>query len=361
MVNQSVTEPAASLPWSRAIRARLTHFASRSWTLAVLVAGIELSYVYLVSVGTFTHWPTVGNFCKYDRLAEGFRSGHLYVLYPPAPELLARSNPYDPANRRHWRIDASLYKGHYYLYWGPVPAIGLAVIKTLFRIQVDVGEQYLLFVFYTVYLVSGSLLIARMARRLFPSVPRWLVAVSILVLAYGNPTPFLIVSPMIYATAVAGGQAFLLLGLMLAFEAVWSERYDARTRLMLAGAGLSWALAFGCRASTILSAAVIVLLTAVMPTWPRQTRRPWMRPIGPAIWMAAPIAAAVAGQLVYNKLRFDAWLDFGLGKMLTTSLFRSKLSYLLPNVYSYLLRPLRPRCEFPFPAQWDPKLGIHVT
>jgi MFS family permease len=60
------------------------------------------------------------------------------------------------------------------------------------------------------------------------------------------------------------------------------------------------------------------------------------------------MAAIVLVHLVYNKLRFDSWLDFGLGRQLSTMKFRTAPGYLLPNVYSYLLRPLKSDCWFPF-------------
>src|SRR5690242_10923799 len=157
----------------------------RALLFAGLLIAIEISYVAIVTAGRFTSWPTWNT--NYDLLAEGFRSGHLYLAEAPRPELLAKANPFDPRWRPLWFWDASLHGGHYYLYWGPLPALALAAVKTVFRMHATVGDQVPLFAFYSIALVAGALLIARMRRRLFPTAPSWLVALCIVVFAYANP------------------------------------------------------------------------------------------------------------------------------------------------------------------------------
>jgi hypothetical protein len=312
-----------------------------------LLAAIELSYVALITAGRFTTWPTWNT--NYDLLAEGFRSGHLYIATPPRPELLAKANPFDPAWRPLWLWDASLHRGHYYFYWGPLPAVALALVKTVFGLHAPVGDQFLLFAFYTIHLVAGALLIARMAQRLFPRVPAWLTALCIGVFAYANPTPYLIATPGIYEAAIAGAQAFLVLGVLLSLEALFRAEPARRRRLLIA-AGVAWGCAFACRASAVLPAAALVVLTALTVSPPAPGPGAWRQPFRPALWLAAPIGVLVAAHLAYNKLRFDAWFDFGLSKQLSTMQFRTAPAYLLPNLYSYLLRPLESSCRFPFVA-----------
>ncbi|WP_019217529.1 hypothetical protein [Legionella tunisiensis] len=60
----------------------------------------------------------------YQYLTESFLSGHLNLLVSPSPELLQLADPYDPIQNSHFRLhDASLYKGKYYLYFGPLPVV----------------------------------------------------------------------------------------------------------------------------------------------------------------------------------------------------------------------------------------------
>ena len=59
-------------------------------------------------------------------MGNGFLQGHVYLAVKPAPELLALANPRDPVANAPYRLqDASLYKGRYYAYFGPIPALTL--------------------------------------------------------------------------------------------------------------------------------------------------------------------------------------------------------------------------------------------
>jgi hypothetical protein len=87
------------------------------------------------------------------------------------PRCSRRPTRSHPRWRSLWFWDASLYGDHYYLYWGPLPAVAIAIVKTMFRIRGTVGDQFPLFARYTIYLVAGALLIARLSRRLFDGVP----------------------------------------------------------------------------------------------------------------------------------------------------------------------------------------------
>jgi hypothetical protein len=306
--------------------------------------------------------------------AEGFRAGHLYLSLEPAPELVAAEDPYSPVNANYWARDLSYYRAHYYLYWGPMPALLLTAVKVVMRIHSVVGDQYLCFASYVLYLLAGMVLIVRMARRLFPSAPFALTVMGILAYALANPTPYLLATPGVYQTAIVAAQAFLVTGLALAFEAIYlTARRRARAGL-LCGAGVAWAMAICCRASVgipVLALALVTLVAArraarsapaagaiegaaALPAWLVRLTR--FVGIADAAWLVLPIIAGSLGLLLYNKLRFHAWLDFGQRYQLNDPglRFRASLSYIWPNIYSYLLRPLVRSCHFPYAKTiWD--------
>ena len=90
----------------------------------VLVAAaliVELLYVFFISAGKMVHWPFYLTYL--NDLAEGFRQRHLHLGIEPDPALLAQPNPFDWNSRGLWYWDVSLYQRHYYLYWGPLPAL----------------------------------------------------------------------------------------------------------------------------------------------------------------------------------------------------------------------------------------------
>ncbi len=322
--------------------------------LALLLLAIEATYVFIVSAGTFTTWSTWNT--NYDLVAEGFRAGHLYILEAPPPELLAQPNPFDWSNSNLWFLDASLYHGHYYLYWGPLPALLLLVAKVALRIHTVVGDQYLLFAFYTLFLVTGALLIDRTTRRLFPQLSPRLSLLGTVVFAYATPTPFMLATPGIYEAAIAGAQSFLLLGLVPAFDAVWAASEAPPRRRLLLAAGCCWMAAIACRVSAVLPGAAFVLLTAALSST-RPLHR-WRRATASATWLSAPIAAGVFALGGYNKARFDSWFEIGIKYQLNVFPFVTSKAYLPLNVFSYLFRPVGLSCRFPFvTALYD--IGVH--
>ena len=93
-------------PWRR------RHLLWLGWLLLLVL----FVYVFFISGGTFHRWPIHNTY--YDDLAEGFRLGQLSITTLPSPQLLAKANPFDYANRPLWSWDATLYKNKYYIYWG---------------------------------------------------------------------------------------------------------------------------------------------------------------------------------------------------------------------------------------------------
>jgi hypothetical protein len=317
----------------------------RGLALVLLVVGVEFVYFYVITAGTLKTWPTWT--ANYDLQAEGFRAGHLYLTVPPSPELLATPNPYDWGNVRLWFWDAILYDKKYYLYWGPFPALALAAVKIVFRIHEPIGDQYPTFAFYSIHLIAGALLIDRVARRLFPNVPFFLVVAAILAFGLGNPTPYMIASPAIYEAAIAGAQAFVLLGLVFAFDAVWGAEERKPRPLFLALAGSCWAIAIACRAS--LGPPVLLFCIAVVLVVFRRSESGRFRTLlVNAAWLAGPVTVCVGLLLAYNKARFGAWFDFGMKYILNTLPMMVKPSFVVLNTYSYLLRPMDAACTFPF-------------
>ncbi len=320
----------------------------RTILLAVLFVLVEYVYVFLCTARTFDNWPTYNNY--YDLLAEGFRAGHLNIAADPSAELLAKPNPYDHANSHLWMWDVSLYKGKYYLYWGPTPAILQALAKSALRIRGLIGDQYLVFTFFSLSALSGALLVDRMAKRLFGTTSIFVVGLAFLAFAFSNPAPYLVATPGVYQAAIAGGQAFLLLGLVPAFDAVWRANEGATPRVKLALAGAAWVMALGSRISLAPAVGLLVVVTAVLSGRSRGGR--WTRIVRDCSWIALPLAIGSFALLLYNKMRFDSWLEFGHSTQLDTLTWKLSPKYLVANLYQYFISPPELSCHFPFLVQW---------
>jgi hypothetical protein len=335
-------EASVKPPWGKPDLGRQLAYA------APLLLLIAFGYVFLGSSGTFHEIP--GRTDYYDRMAEGFRSGHLYILEAPAAQLLAQTDPYADRFVQLGIWDASLYQGHYYLYWGPVPALLLLAFKVLTRHTDTVMDQWLVLAFILGRLGTGTLLLLDLSRLRQPAPPAWLVGLSIAVFGLAGPTPFTITSPNVYEACLLGGQCFLLAGFWLALRGLL--RAERRMPLLLL-AGTSWALAVGSRVTLILVVPSLVLLTVLLlagRAW--QGSRSWPRVIhdtlGPALALGLPVLAAIGGYAGYNYARFGSVTDFGVDYQISYQWFWTHEAFVLPNVFSYLWGPLNWSCRFPF-------------
>jgi hypothetical protein len=100
--------------------------------LVALIVGAMLAYYFWTAVCSFPEIPPVRprgipETDHFNLLARGFLAGHLHLDGEPPAALLEAVNPYDPASRGDVEVlhDASLYRGKYYIYFGPVPVISL--------------------------------------------------------------------------------------------------------------------------------------------------------------------------------------------------------------------------------------------
>jgi hypothetical protein len=328
--------------------------AARSLTLGLVLALVWRIYWFIGSAGLPGEWPRYMDY--YDLLAEGFRSGHLYVPVSPNPALLSKADPYDPAHVGLWYWDVSLWRGRYYMYWGPVPGIIQAAVKSSLGINRIIGDQYLVFGMFSLAALGGALLIERLQRRLFPRVPWGLVLIGVLAFCLANPAPYLVASGGVYQASIGAAQAFLLLGAVFAFDAVWAAQGGGLASLRLIAASFFWALALGSRVSMAPCIALLVVLTVCACHLSRQRRsREWRLPLRAALLLALPLTMGWLSLLVYNKLRFDSYLEFGTNVQLSTLKFRISTDYWLVNLYTYLLRPFKSECTFPYAfATWYP-------
>ena len=308
-------------------------------------------YVFLTSAGRFRlPWPTYNTW--YDLLADGFRQGHLHLSISPSPELLAKPDPLAHENRALWAWDCLLFQREFYLYWGPFPALLQAAVKTVLRIRDVIGDQYLVFGFVYLTAVSGALLVDRMARRFFTRLPTFVVALAFLAFATANPGPYLVATPGTYQAAIVGGQAFTMVGLVFAFDAVWKASSGRTATSDLVCAGVAWAIALACRIS-VAPAVGLVLLVTVVATSARHERRVRSL-ISDSLAVGVPVSLGVAALLAYNKMRFGAWLDFGLKYQMETIQLELSARYAVATIHSYFLRTSELSCRFPFVIQhWD--------
>ena len=187
-------------------------FISFSMLLVIIV------YVWLISFGSWFNWPATSNY--YDQLATAFEHRSLSIETKPSRALLALPDPYDPSARAgiNYPKDFSLYNGKYYLYFGPVPALILATVKSM-GVN-NLGDQDIVFAFVSGIFIFQSLLILKIWRRFFQKVPLWIILACILFGGLVSPFTWILTQARVYEAAASSGQFFFLAGFYFVISAL---------------------------------------------------------------------------------------------------------------------------------------------
>ena len=324
--------------------------------LAVIPALLVLIlfYVWLASTTSGSHTGTTTYYYAY--LSEGFIHGNLYLPIQPDPALLAIDNPYDLSARIRLEesgsvtpVDFSLYGGHFYLYWGPVPALILTVFK-LFS-QQPIGDFFLAFVFGVGLLLAQSSLLLALWNYNFHTLPTWFLYFVIFLVGLIWPSGLLRHDSdhaRIYEAAIIGGQFFLISGLWMAFTAL-TKPSISYGRLLLSG--VLWALAIGSRHLLLAPICFMTLPTAL---WILRSNIGSAAKFGRLLSLGLPLTLGGIALGWYNWARFGSVTETGFMYALagvdlqkhSTELF--SLSPIIQNLYNYLLNPPGFVSTFPF-------------
>lgn len=316
----------------------------------LLSAGIITYYFWGVTIGTWRTWFHETSY--YDLQATAFHGGQIALNIKPDPRLLEFKgfDVYEPENRAGIPIlwDATLYHGNYYLYWGPAPALFLALIK--FFYAEEVGDSVLTFAFLSGTFLFLVLLILALWKKHHAALPTWAALLAIAYAGLVNPMTYILFEPRIYEAAIIAAQFFLIGGtyfLLTAFDR------PSAPRLALAGFFLTCAAA---SRTTLIPAIGFLALAALM--WAVKTQRANAVKFSAAF--AVPLLIGAMSYAAYNYTRFDSVLEFGLRYQITSyNLYKDldktfSLAYIPPNLYKNLFNPFELRDTFPyiFPTRW---------
>ncbi len=242
-----------------------------------------------------------------------------------------------------WLWDASLYKGHYYMYWGPVPALCLLAFKLLTGHTKEVIDQWVGYFFALGRLYAGAGLIVSFANYSRTRQRPWVVALAILAFGLASPTPFTVARMHVYEASLMAGQCFLVAGLLAAY---WGVMRESRRMLLLVVASTCWGLGFGSHVSTLVPTPFLILLTAFLLWY----QNDWSPRLGFKYLLALGIPAAcfLLAHGWYNYARFDSFTEFGIDLQVTGQKFVRESKYIFPNIFSYLFAGVDWSCRFPF-------------
>jgi hypothetical protein len=322
-------------------------------TWACVTLGVLVGLFYLWSTqqpGGSWSVLTVKPSGYYPLQTAGFRSGHLYAAVSPQPALLSLKDPYDPGANTPYRVhDMSLYRGHYYLYYGVTPILILfwPVAAVTGRY---VAEPFAVGLFCSAAVWVGMGLLLSIRRRHFPAAPRLVLLLAWLCLAWATPLVLLAENPRVYEVPISCAVFLQTLMLAALYRALHSEH---RSLVWVAVCGLAFGLSIGARPN-YLGGFVVLLVAAI--SLARSGRRAGARGgrrLASALLCAfSPPAVFGAGLLLYNWARFGSPAEFGIHYQLAaervTQLQAMAPRFLLPHAAYYLFNPGHWDSYFPF-------------
>jgi hypothetical protein len=308
---------------------------------AAAVLFVLAAYAFFASTGTWelrrVNWPE----SFYAGQVEGFLLGQLNLRHEPDPALAKLANPYEMKQREGlpFSWDASYYKGKYYLYFSPVPAL---LFTLPFKL---VGQGYpsdpLTMTFFVMWAFLASVAFLGRAVRHIEGVKHIPFPVWVLLAGVGNAIPFTLIEVRVYEVAVACG---------MAMSATWAytllrflERPSWRTAALM---GLFLALTIATRPNMIVLIAVAAI--AMFLSGARRTM----------IAAAIPLFVIGSAYAVYNYQRFGWPFETGLSYQLTTKPMQdetpcrlcsaSDFSRFMNTLMHYVFYPPKFVSTFPF-------------
>jgi hypothetical protein len=236
-------------------------------------------------------------------LVDAFIAGRVNIDFGHPEKLLNAERPYD----YHWRLangyelgvdwawDIAYYKGKYYTYYGPVPAVLLYLPYRL------VTGNYLphhagVFVFAAIAVVFMALLWRFLAKKHMPDARFAFFLLSFSALFFVSHLSACLRYATVWTIVQAAGIAFAAAGTFFLFKSADKEKLN-HFELFLAC--LCFALCVGCRANMLFAS---VLVPAVL--WRRGSWKLAAFVLIPYIMVAVPL-------MLYNYARFDSVFEFG--------------------------------------------------
>ena len=325
--------------------------------VAIIAAAVVWFYVF-VSGALFEHHSfRKDNQDFYPLLVDGFLGGRLGFMREPPPRLATLTDPYNPVLRQEAGLtdlhDVSYYKGRYYLYFGVAPALTLFLpFRALTGVHFPQEIATLLFCAGG-YFCSLALFLG-LQRRHFPDTSAGWLWFGALMLGLGNFCPSMVARNSIWEVPISSAYFYSSLGLLLLFKASQASR---KRVLLLAMAGLALGLCVASRPHFIFFCGML----GGFWVWDAFRRIRSEGPATPPLVVARetaalflPIAAIVAGLLIYNYERFENPWEFGqhlqLGGIEQTHLPSFSPRFIPVDFYYYFLAPAQFQRYFPFVA-----------
>ncbi len=368
-------------PRSSIYRCYLKEHPRKTKLCTVLVTGIEIvlisGYLFmgsnLVGVATpnynsgswdgsapITTFKTGGdNAQQYAELAKAMADGQLYLEVEPPQWLVDMDNPYDKGAREElqkqtgeeYLFDVAYYEGHYYVYFGVVPVL-LFYLPFYLLTGASFPTAIGVLVSCIAFILGITGLLDRFARYHFKRVSLGLLLLLQIPLVMCSGILYLIKFPTFYSLPIMLALAFTVWGLYC-----WMRgRASEKAWLWYLAGSLCMALVAGCRPQLLVfSLLAFPLFWRNFITEKHITTKKGIKEF---ICLIAPYAVVAIGIMMYNRVRFGSFTDFGANYNLTVNDMTQRGTNpgrFLPALFAYFLQTPSTTGVFPWiqPTTFD--------
>ncbi len=311
----------------------------------ILLALLALVYFSLATVFTY-HFITYKGY--YGYLADAFMHRQTSLLVKPNPKLFTLTDVYDPVQSFPYRLhDASFYKGKYYLYWGPVPALTRIVFAN------KPQEGFFVFLYTFISSAAAYLILKRIKNTYFTKLSSVYLIIGLCFIAFNSIVitflPRAGVYPYngVYYESIAAAQGFFLIGLYY-----FLDFFLKRKRHDVLIANIFFSLSIGSRISYLLPVAAFIVYQLYVFLYDRPRLKSRSANIFTELKFSlprlvnllvtlSPIIIAGIALASYNHIRFGSFTETGISYQLAAIDLRkfllSSVLFLPNNIKNYLL------------------------
>lgn len=327
-----------------------------AWSALLILIAYATRRVYYGFNSSHAHWEDTE---QYQRLADALIHGRTWLDLPVDPTLETMSNPYSADDRygligtgsHQYFWDHAYYEGHYYSYFGVIPAL-----LTFIPYQLLTGRWMptwaAIGIFSALAIAFGTLLLRRLARDYFPSATLGSVWLAVIAFNIGTNLFVYAHSTSFYGVPMTCSIALVLMGLWF-----WqiSKRSDGTVSVLWIALGsLCMVLNLGSRPQFM-----IACFLAFPMFWDQIAKRRTLfsrKGFAATIWAIVPFIVVTVPLLIYNHLRFGKYFDFGANYNLTSfdmTTRKSSFYILFSEVFNQLFQPTGTTAAFPFVTTVD--------
>ena len=343
-------------PSSSCMRTPISRIGRGAKAIICLVMAVEIALCsFSMALDSAYNGDDSGYRRQYELIADSFLNGKLYFEYDADPLLEELDNPYDPDERKaagvsdHW--DHAYYDGHFYMYFGVVPAL-LVFVPWKVLVGTPLETYHATQLFTALIVIGFFFLFYRLARRHFPHMPAGTYTALSVALS-GASIWLFAAAPALYCTAISAGVCAMVWCFTLFLVAFDSETAFGKTIACTVAGAVCGALAFGCRPPIALGNIVVI---AMLVAYLRTNRLSKRKLIALFVAGLVPYIAVAIGLGAYNYARFGSVLEFGQAYQLTIAdqhdygftLDRVDVIGGIPAFFRALFDPARLTGSFPY-------------